>query len=181
MANPLAEAVSKMVEILLPLESNDRTRVFQASMTLLGDVSARKPNDENGYERLDQDGLLSGLSQQAKLWIQKNKISEEQLGQVFHIEKGTAQVISLPGSGKAAERALNAYLIRGAAAFLSGGEASFSDDEARKLCEYFGCYNSKHHVRDIKALGNRITGTKSTGWKLTAPGLTSAADLIKQS
>ncbi|GGK17241.1 hypothetical protein GCM10011394_28060 [Luteimonas terricola] len=74
---------------------------------------------------------------------------------------------------------MNTYLMLGIAAFLSTGEASFTDKDARELCEHFGCYDATNHAKYIKEFGNKITGSKSSGWKLTAPGLNAAAELVK--
>jgi hypothetical protein len=74
---------------------------------------------------------------------------------------------------------MHTYLMQGFAAFLATGEASFSDKDARDLCEHFGCYDATNHAKYIKEFGNRITGSKNAGWKLTAPGLTAVAELLK--
>jgi hypothetical protein len=70
--------------------------------------------------------------------------------------------------------------MAGLAALFSSGEASFSDDAARNVCTHFGCYDQRNHSTYVKALGNNVTGSKSAGWKLTAPGLTAIANRVKE-
>jgi Rieske Fe-S protein len=61
---------------------------------------------------------------------------------------------------------------------LQSGGTDFSEDTARQYCQHLGCYDSPNHSKYLKGFGNKITGSKDSGWKLTAPGLTAAAKLI---
>jgi hypothetical protein len=120
------------------------------------------------------------VSQAASVWLAKAKITKDQLEQHLHFDNGQVKVISLPGNAtKRIDQVRHTYLMQGLASFLTTGDASFSDKDARELCEHFGCYDHTNHAKYIKEFGNRITGSKSAGWKLTAPGLTAAADLIR--
>lgn len=62
---------------------------------------------------------------------------------------------------------------------LLGLDPTFSDGEARELCTQFGCYDQGNHSKIYKDFGNRATGSKNAGWKLTNPGLVAAAGLLK--
>lgn len=178
MPNPLADATSKLVDILVALDSADRRRVVDAALTLLGDGPTKTNISSEPEESMSS--ALSQFPPQARVWARKYHVLSEHLEQVFHIDQAGVQPIALPGStNKKIEQTANTYLVQGIAALLSTGESSFADEDARKLCEHFGCYDSTNHSRYVKAIGSRITGSKSAGWKLTAPGLEAAADLIK--
>ncbi|WP_377828844.1 hypothetical protein ACFKHW_38095 [Bradyrhizobium lupini] len=116
----------------------------------------------------------------ARQWMKKYDITEEQIGHVFHVEGETAQVIAheAPG-GNGKQKTINAYILTGAAALLSSGEAKFNDKSAREVCKNMGCLNDTNHSTYIKERGNVIGGSKDAGWTLTGPGLKSAADLVK--
>ncbi len=183
MSDSLAAAMSKIVEILTPLDGDQRRRVVQASFALLGEewVSpkalgsvAAKPSEEASGE------IIDGVSPAAAAWLTKAKITREQLEQCLHFDGGAVKVISLPGGAtKRIDQVIHTYLMQGLAAFLATGVPSFTNQEARDLCEHFGCYDPTNHAKYIKEFGNRITGSKTAGWKLTAPGLTAVAELLK--
>lgn len=183
MPDSLTTAMSKIVEILTPLDGDQRRRVVQASFALLGEESgspkslgsvAAKRNEETSGEVID------GISPAATAWLMKAKITREQLEQCFHFDGGVVKVISLPGGAtKRIDQVIHTYLMQGFAAFLATGAPSFTNQEARDLCEHFGCYDPTNHAKYIKEFGNRITGSKTAGWKLTAPGLTAAAELLR--
>jgi hypothetical protein len=98
----------------------------------------------------------------------------------LHLEKGQVAVIELPANCKSKrERTQASYLMAGLASLMSTGDASFTDEQARALCLHFGCYDRGNYRTFVNGLGNKVTGSKSTGWKLTAPGLGEVAELIK--
>lgn len=182
MSDLLATAMSKVIEILTPLESDQRKRVIQAALALLGEEPIlksygkppAKPDDVAAGE------MIEGISQAAAPWLAKAKITKEQLEQHLHFDEGAVKVISLPGNAtKRIDQVVHTYLMQGLAAFLATGEASFSDKDARDLCEHFGCYDATNHAKYIKEFGNRIAGSKNAGWKLTAPGFTAVGELLK--
>lgn len=115
----------------------------------------------------------------ARRWIAQHKLSVEQLEAVMHFDGDTVEVIDGPSAGSIKDRALAAYALQGAAAFLATDEPLFSDQLARDLCDRLGCYDSTNHAKTLAAFGNRLTGSKSAGWKLTAPGLSFAAECIR--
>ena len=183
MSSPITEATTNVHALLEPLTSDERRRVVQAVLTLLGDdVSIRIPSAVPGksHSPSEEDGGSTTLPPKAKVWIRRNGLTIEQLEHFFHFDNGSVTCIELAGQEKGNKnKAINTYLLTGVAALLSRGEADFTDEEARKRCEHFGCYDATNHAKAIKEFGNNIAGSKSSGWKLTAPGLAAAADLVK--
>ena len=182
----LAEATAKIVDVLTTFSTEERLRIVKASLTLLGDefnppsASSRGPK-ESDQSNNDPDSDNPEVHSLAQQWMRKNGVTSEQLEHFFHFDQGQVIPISLPGSATSKrEQTANAYLTVGLARYLASGDTSFSDAEARKFCEQSGCYDNANHTKSVKALKNRVTGSKSAGWKLTAPGLTAAADLVKQ-
>ena len=177
------EIVSEIVELLTPIESAERIRIVQASLTLLGETFSSSPRHiDGGSDALgEESGELSMLPVRARAWMKQNSITADELQQVFHLADGNADVIAgdVPGKNKK-EKTYNAYVIAGLARLLSTGDGAFDDKSARSLCETFGCYDPANHSSTIKDKGNEFTGTKDKGWTLTAPGLKRAAILVKE-
>jgi hypothetical protein len=183
-APKVAEIASKVFALLEPLVSEDRQKVVAATLTLLGEASASSAPvvPPSGAPQL---GLLqqgaSGLNAKAGIWAKQNGIGKAELEQVFDIETTGVTVIASSAPGKNdKEKTLNAYVLEGVKCLLASGEPSFEDKSARKLCEDLGCLNGSNHAQYLSGKGNLFTGSKSTGWKLTAPGLKHAGALIKE-
>jgi len=184
MASELTDAVTKVVEVLSPLGSEERVRVVNASLTLLGEGESSsvisRSNDAGSVSGREGVSDQPGISAQAAAWLQKNNMSREDLEHWYHFEQDTVTLLTIPeGVSKRSQQAINTYLLLGFAAFLRSGEASFSDKEARDMCRHFGCYDHTNHSKIYKAFGNKITGSKSVGWKLTAPGINAAGSLLR--
>jgi hypothetical protein len=187
MSVSITAATTKLFEVLQPLQSDERLRVVEAVLTLLGERpmkmsggTAQGPGAGVSQRQDDTQDEGVKLSSAARAWARKHGISTEALLHHFDISDGKSTVIGVPGSSKEKKsQALNTYLMTGLANFLTTGDASFSDDDARKLCDHFGCYDKGNHSKYLADLKNRVTGSKSAGWKLTAPGLDAAAELLK--
>lgn len=111
--------------------------------------------------------------------MRKSGISQEQLDHVFAVDSGCEVIASRMPGGSKRQQTVEAYLIAGLQALLQAGEAEFSDQSARAVCAKVGCYDRPNHSNYMKALGNLVSGSKDTGWKLTNPGLGKAAEIVK--
>jgi hypothetical protein len=174
----ITEITAKVVELLEPYESQERQRIVQASLTLLGDIFIA-PRTVGQPSPIEESEIIS-LSDQAKIWMKQNHVSEAELELVFHISEGKADVIvsEIPGKDVKA-KTINAYVLQGLANFLVSGTPKFDDKSARALCMKSGCYSAANHAVYIKAVGNKLTGSKDSGWTLTSPGLKQGAELVK--
>ena len=172
----MTDAVAAVHDILAPLTHDERRKVVRAALTLLDDdaiPAALAPR---------ADRLIGGddLPAAASAWLQKYGLDAERLHKLFHFDHGRVTCLELPRAGRTKrEDVLNTYLLQGVASLLGGGDGGFSDDDARRLCEHFGCYDSSNHAKALGDFGSNLAGSKSAGWKLTAPGLATAAALVK--
>lgn len=184
-----AEITGKVVALLEPLSSEDRQRVITASLTLLGEVltgrapgsGASGPAGQSAGESSKADQNSGDLPVKAKSWLRQTGLTMTQLEQVFNITSDGVTVIAseVPGKNKK-EQTHNAYVLQGLSQLLASGDASFDDKSARQLCEDSGCYDANNHSTYMNDKRNVLTGSKKTGWKLTAPGLKHGANLVKQ-
>ena len=182
MAAPtVTQATVKVHEVLEPFSADERKRIVAAALTLLGDDPMIRTPATSGKAAAEASDDSASLPSAAQLWMKKNSLDMDTLEHYFHFDGGSVTPIELPanGSGKR-EKTIHTYLLTGVASLLSSGDSSFADETARKLCEHFGCYDSPNHASYLKKFGNQITGSKSAGWKLTAPGLSAAALSLKK-
>jgi hypothetical protein len=173
------DAMTRVVEVLSPLSSEDRARVIGAALALLGDAQSKIAAPKPSEPEVD-DVELGALSPRARSWMSQYGVSAVELQQVFHLADGEVEVIAtVPGRNKK-DQTYNAYVLTGLSQLLSTGAPAFTDKAARALCEASGCYDSANHAAHMKDKGNEFTGSKDKGWTLTAPGLKRAADLVKE-
>lgn len=187
MEHSIASATVSVFEILSPFTPNERRRIVDASMTLLGHSASADSSSESA----DQGGQPGQGEKKhnhhrakspADTWMKKHGLTEEVLEEFFHIEDDKVTVIALPGNGKSKKsQTIAAYLATGAAAILLTGDGQFSDEAARANCDHLGCFDSPNHAKYLKGFGNLVTGSKSQGWRLTAPGLNAIAKLLLES
>jgi hypothetical protein len=170
----------KLVQILSPLAASEREKAISAAKILLAESAPPAGSVFQEPSQLEAGAFTEGIAPKAGSWLRKNHICREELDQIFSIEDNTFDVISakMPGRSKRQQTA-EAYIICGVKAFLQTGEPNFTDKEARQLCQKVGCYDAPNHYNYVKGFGNRIGGSKDSGWKLTNPGLTEAVQLIK--
>lgn len=175
------DIMGKIVELLTPLESEERMRIVSATLTFLGEKPVALGKAPAGAKEDEADGETENLPQRARTWMKQNAITKDQIDQVFHVEDGTAEIIaaSIPGKNNK-EKTLNAYILTGVAKLLATGEVSFDDKSARAFCETSGCYDNANHAATLKNKGNEFTGNKDKGWTLTVPGLKIAATLVQE-
>jgi hypothetical protein len=110
--------------------------------------------------------------------MERNGLTAQYIEQLFHIEDTGVTLLSAVGKGMR-QQTINTYLLTGVSALLHDGKAEFTDEIARKYCESLGCYDMANHGKTLNSFDNKFTGSKKSGWKLTTPGLTAAAVLLK--
>ena len=185
MSKTIASVVTKMVSDLVGLKNDEeRERAFAGARGVLGMAGAAPPASSgkspgDAAAVMPDGGKIAGISTAGTTWINRHGLIRSQVEEYFHVEDGKVTLIGdAIGKGKR-EQSINTYLLTGVAAFLGTGKAEFTDKVARDYCERLGCYDSANHSKTLDGFGNRITGTKKAGWKLTSPGLSAAAALLK--
>ncbi len=172
----IVEIVGKIVTALTPLSHEERQRAVQASLNVFGESMLRST------QRKDElNEIPSAFSERARIWIKQNELSLENLEQIFHITDTGAELIiqEVPGGKDNKPRVLNVYVLSGVASLLTSENSNFDDKVARTICESFGCYDPTNHTKYLKK-SKFFTGSKKTGWTLTAQGLKHAAMLVRE-
>ena len=171
--------VGKIIELLTPLSSEERQRIVQASLVLLGETLMSPVNSKTDVRLTEEE--IGDWPMRTQKWLKQSNLSMEKLQQVFLITEGNAEVIAseIPGKGKK-KQTFNTYILTGIASLISTGNPSFDDKSARALCKSFGCFDVSNHALYLRERGNEFSGSKDRGWTLTTPGLNKGALLIKE-
>ena len=176
----IPKTAAAVFDLLDPLESDDRQKVIRGALAMLGDPVSGGASTAGVYTE-DDSVDINGLGPRARKWLQKYSISSEQLEHVFHFDGGNVELldIEVPGNSKR-QQTVNSYLLVGAKQFIATDEPKFDDKSAMEYCKRNGCHDSANHATNRNAIGNRVSGSKNTGYSLSVPGLKEAADVIKQ-
>lgn len=123
-----------------------------------------------------------GVSPIAEKWLRRSGLSLSQLEQVFNI--GAQDEIDLVASKlpskKKAARVREVVLMKAAANYLSTGVPKVTHEVVKQTCEHYDAYDVTNFSKALKSISPEISGSKQSGYTLTARGLAAAADLIKQ-
>jgi hypothetical protein len=172
----LTQAVTNIVRELEAFSSEDRHRIVQASMTLLGEVPMRLVPDGGDGEPGQNQNVEAPAK--ARNWMAQYDLNFDQINQIFHFgEEGPEIIASIPGANRR-EQVRNAYILCGIGRLLASGETKFDDKVARRVCELGGFFDGTNHMKYMK--GSEFTGSREKGWVLTAPGLKFGALLVAQ-
>jgi len=124
---------------------------------------------------------LEGISPIAKKWMTRNGLQSKELSSIFSLGADEIDLIAkkVPGRNKK-DRMHNVALLKGIAAYLSSGSPRFEDDKLKEACLHYDALDAAHFARDIKTFWGEISGSKETGYTLTARGLAAATELVKE-
>jgi hypothetical protein len=189
--DPELAAMAAVLQVLQPLDPPMQGRVIRWVLEKLeiGDhLPIGASRGAQGSLQQDQGVPVAASASSAfrvpalaLAWTRQNGITDPELECTFHQTGEGFSVIArhVPGSSRR-ERVLNCYLLAGACTLLSTGEANFTDQKARELCEEYGCLDTTNHSKYLGEKSNDFVGSKSKGWSLTAPGKKRVALLIKE-
>ena len=192
--DPEIAAIESVVEALRDLPPDARQRVFRYvagkfSIGLQGsEISqARADSVISGQGPVFAGGPMSpnsfyteGISPVALKWMQRSGLSPALLSDIFSLGGSEISLISkdVPGKSKR-QRMRNVLLLEGITTYLGKGVPRVSYDELRQACEHYDAYDGANFAAHLKSFGADISGSKDTGYTLSARGLTAATHLIK--
>lgn len=150
-------------------ESTDRTLDSQETESGL--------QAETGQEK----GLEDVVSPVAKRWMARNGLDEKSLSTIFSLGVDEIDLIAKTVPGKSMkERMRSVFLLKGAAAYLGTGAARFTHEQAKEACLHYDAYDSPNFARYVKGLSAEVSGSKDGGYTLSARGLASATEMLKE-
>jgi hypothetical protein len=145
--------------------------VLQLSNASIRSLGAAQPQTQ---------GSSDGISPSAAKWMQRSALTIGELGAIFSIGADQIELVanSLPGKSKR-NRMKNVALLMGIAAYLGTGAPRLQYDSLREACQHYGALDNTNFATHLRGFASEISGSKDTGFTLTARGLLSATTLIK--
>jgi len=127
------------------------------------------------------DADLEGISPVAQKWMKRNGLRVDQLSTLFSLGVDEIDLVAkkVPGRSKP-DKVRSVFLLKGVAAYLSSGTPRVSFEQIREACTHYDAFDTTNFSKHVKALASEVSGTKESGFTLTARGLTEATDLIKK-
>jgi hypothetical protein len=196
--DPEIAAISEAYAALQELDSDaqfrvlkyvtDKLRLTDRIQTVTRQTHSVEPDDtretkveaELTEPRVDDDAELEGISPAGKKWITRSGIKTDQLSSIFSIGGDEIDLIakSVPGDSKP-KKMRSVILLKGLASYLGTGAARLTDQEIRETCLHYGALDANNYAAHMGKLTSEVTGSKETGYTLSARGQAAATEMVK--
>jgi len=194
--DPEIEAIAIVYRAIAALDSPAQQRVLQYVASKLGHSVAtipvsidtadgpklvtpmvEPPHQQPGDSTGDDD---LGISPVALKWMRRNNLGVNQLSAIFSLGVDEIDLVAkaIPGKGKK-ERCLNVVLLKGIAEYLASGAPRITQEQIKETCLHYDAFDATNFAANLKSFSGDLSGTKASGFTLTARGLTNATELIK--
>ena len=133
-------------------------------------------NDSQEYS----EGELEGISPVAKKWMKRNGLTVSRISSIFSLGVDEIDLVAkkVPGKSKA-QRMHNVFLLKGIASYLGTGSARFTHEQIKEACLHYDAFDAPNYALNLRNISADVSGTKETGFSLTARGLSNATELLK--
>ena len=129
---------------------------------------------------LEADAEADAISPVAKKWMRRNGFNASQLSSIFSIGGDEIDLVAKKVPGKSSRaRMRSVFLLKGVAAYLAGGAARFTHEQVKEACLHYDAYDVNHFAEHLKDFAADVTGSKESGYGLTARGLSDATELLR--
>jgi hypothetical protein len=124
---------------------------------------------------------LDGISSVAIKWMRRNGLTADGLAKLFSLGVDDIDLVAkaVPGENKK-ERMHSVFLLKGVAAYLGSGVARVSHDQVKEACLHYDAFDTNNFASYLKSFAAEVSGSKEAGYTLTARGLTSATETVKE-
>jgi hypothetical protein len=192
-SDPEITAIARVYDALKELEPAAQLRVLEYVAGKLG-ISSPFSDEERGKAH-DSDEALStsslhqteknedteGISPVAIKWMKRSGLAASNLSALFSLGGDEIDLVAekVPGNSKT-QRMHSVVLLKGIASYLSSGVARMTHEKIKEACLHYDAFDSPHFARQLKDFSSEVTGTKESGYTLTARGLTVATEIIRK-
>jgi hypothetical protein len=198
--DPEILAISQVYSALRSLNTDAQQRVLdyvsrKLELTIAGNVERRSAENEEEplspvsrpRERDDEaesavpDDALEGLSPAARKWMKRNGLTSEQLSQLFSLGIDEIDLVAKKVPGKSVrDKMRSVLLLKGVAAYLGTGVPRVTYDQIKEAAQHYGAFDNTNFSKYLKSMAADVSGTRETGFSLTARGLTEATSTVRE-
>ena len=148
----------------------------------LENIQPTSENREPGEHGKETSEELEGISPIARKWMRRNGLTANQLSTIFSLGVDEIDLVAktVPGGKGKKEKMRSVFLLKGIAAYLGSGVARFTHEQAKETCLHYDAYDVNNFASYLKGMLSEVSGNKDSGYQLSARGLTSATELVKQ-
>jgi hypothetical protein len=131
-------------------------------------------------DEAEGSGDSEGISPVALKWMRRSGLAPSSLSALFSLGVDEIDLVAkkVPGTNKK-ERTHSVLLLKGIAAYLSTGVARVTHEQLKEASLHYDAFDTTNFARYLKSFSAEVAGTKDSGYKLTARGLTNATEMIK--
>lgn len=195
--DPEIEAIAQVNAALDGLESGAQQRVLDYVARKLG-LGFSEPPARGDESRLNDQPLrpspqlgqiptseesdeLDDISAVAKKWMKRSGLSADTLSNLFSIGGDEIDLVAkkVPGKTKR-DRMRSVLLLKGIAAYLASGAARVSHEQVKEACLHYDAYDNTNFSKYLKGMAADISGTTKSGYSLTARGIASATEIVRE-
>src|SRR5262245_6007561 len=170
--------VLKKLNLTLDVSKREEEQPLNETPTLSPDTSHAGKSETYKVSAGDECASISPVAQR---WMQRNGLRAEQLSAIFSLGGDEIDLVANKVPGKSSRaRMRNVFLLKGVAAYLGSGAARFPHDKVKETCVHYDAYDRPNFSKNLKEFASEVSGSKESGYTLTARGLTSAASVVKE-
>jgi hypothetical protein len=150
--------------------SGDQEENHSSDSTASGSTLDNQPSDD-----------VEGINAVALKWIRRSNLNPKSLQKLFSLGIDEIDLVAktVPGTSKR-ERMRGVLLLKAIAAYLGTGAARVTYEQLKEASLHYNAYDATNFASHIKSFAPDVAGTKESGFTLTARGLTSATDLVRE-
>jgi hypothetical protein len=176
----VAKKLGVHLSIARQQESPERRENYDAPTDDKENTSQQEEAARSAKET-DDDDSLEGISAVARKWMRRNGLDANDLSKLFSLGIEDIDLVakSVPGDSKK-DRMRNVLLLEGVAAYLGSGVARFGHDKLKEACLHYDAFDNTNFAKYYRDFNSEVSGGKDSDYTLTARGLSSATELIKQ-
>lgn len=138
-------------------------------------------SDTEATEGASNGGAADGISSVGHKWMRRNGIAANDLETVFSLGLEEIDLVAKTVPGKSTrEKMRSVFLLKGISAYLGSGAARFSHEQVREACHHYSAWDKGNFANYFKSFASEVSGTKGSGYTLSARGLAAGTEVVKQ-
>jgi hypothetical protein len=198
----LKAEIQEILEIVKTVPETLQTRTLELLLQDALDRAGGRKHSLQSEQRRDDSGGEEGIQiekkatkvkresegldpntmpMRVKAFMKRTKVTDKQLGSLFHIEGNQYEPIWGVNATKVSKAQVQIALMQSLQRALTKGEFSFDREEVREDCRKKGCYDRTNFKANFQNNGKYFSGLEKEGLvSLTDEGMTALAAVVSE-